>query len=398
MNYAPEVTGVGVYTTDVAAALAARGHQLTVITGLPHYPEWRTREGYTDLPDNFVEYTNGIELRRIRHFVPAAPKLWSRIRMEASFARRLFKVNLSTYDVVVVTVPALFSAIATVFKTARSEAPPIILWAQDIYSSGASTVSGAGERVARVLKRVESFPYRRAQAVIAIHDRLAQVLSQTLGVDPKVVSVVRNWTHIKIDRAPDVTRSEDTSAIVVLHAGNMGKKQDLLNVVEAARYADRNNLPIHFKLVGDGNSRETVEVASRDVNRLSIHDSLPGDAFMVELLRADVLLVNEDGRLTDMAVPSKLTTYFASGRPIVAATNPHSATASEIEASGAGVVVPSGRPNELVDAILSIFDDSHTAHAYGAAGQAFAAKMLSRDSAIEAFEEVLYRTIVRCAL
>ena len=124
---------------------------------------------------------------------------------------------------------------------------------------------------------------------------------------------------------------------VVLHAGNMGAKQGLANVLRASRLADQTNEPLLFVLMGDGNQRAELEAMGG--NRcLQIIDPLPSDLFPQALQAADILLVNERGGVTEMAVPSKLTSYFATGRPVIAATDPGSITAEEIERlRGAGL-------------------------------------------------------------
>ena len=72
---------------------------------------------------------------------------------------------------------------------------------------------------------------------------------------------------------------------------------------------------------------------------------------------SDVLLVNQRASVTNMSLPSKLTSYFASGRPVIAAASADSETASEIEASGAGIVVPPADPAALRGAILALKND-----------------------------------------
>ncbi|XGU20959.1 glycosyltransferase [Rhodococcus sp. 3Y1] len=125
---------------------------------------------------------------------------------------------------------------------------------------------------------------------------------------------------------------------IVLHTGNMGVKQGLENVVEAARLADEQSLPIRSVLVGDGNQRPNLEAAAVGVDRIDFVRPLDDQDFRTAMAAADVLLVNEAPGIVGMAVPSKLTSYFSSGTPIVAATDVASTTADEIRASGAGVV------------------------------------------------------------
>jgi hypothetical protein len=99
------------------------------------------------------------------------------------------------------------------------------------------------------------------------------------------------------------------------------------------------------------------------------------------LAGADVLLLNERPEVAEMCVPSKLTSYYAAGRPVVAATNARSAAASEMSASGAGVRVEPDRPDELLAGVLAIAGDRPRAEAMGQRGVAYAREVLSDDAA-----------------
>ena len=86
LNYAPELTGTGKYTGEMAAWLAAHGHEVEVICGLPHYPQWKLDAAYAD-GHSRVEQLDGVRVQRAAHFVPAADALGARarIRLETSF-------------------------------------------------------------------------------------------------------------------------------------------------------------------------------------------------------------------------------------------------------------------------------------------------------------------------
>ena len=83
LNYAPELTGIAPYTTRLAESLAAGGMSVDVITGYPHYPEWRLKDGYSGL--KMVETTRGVRITRYRHFIPRRVTAIGRVLLEASF-------------------------------------------------------------------------------------------------------------------------------------------------------------------------------------------------------------------------------------------------------------------------------------------------------------------------
>ena len=90
------------------------------------------------------------------------------------------------------------------------------------------------------------------------------------------------------------------------------------------------------------------------------------------LAAADVLLLSERPTQIDMSLPSKLTSYFAAGRPIVAAIPLGGGSAREVERSGAGLVVPAGEPERLLDALARLRAEPALGAELGAAGPAYA--------------------------
>ncbi len=94
-----------------------------------------------------------------------------------------------------------------------------------------------------------------------------------------------------------------------------------------------------------------------------------------------------------MAVPSKLTSYFAAGRPVLAATDDSGITAQEVRAARAGVVVPAGSPEKLLEGALTLAADTETAAAFGENGRAYRQTVLDESFAIDRFDSLLTKLI-----
>ncbi len=397
LNYAPETTGIAPYTTGVATGLRERGHQVRVLTGLPHYPEWRLRPGYEDAASLRGEL-DGVAVRRLRHFVPDPPSGLGRVRMEASFGARLAAaLSDDDVDAVVFISPALLSTAAGIARIRlrdRRSQTAVGVWVQDLYSRGVVETGAMSGRPAQLAAAFESRVLRTADGVVAIHDRFKSSISESLRVAPERITVIRNWTHLRpmppIDRAAARRKlGWDPETVIVLHTGNMGAKQGLEHVVAAAEHARAHGAPVRFVLVGGGNQRPLLEELGRGIDTMTFLDPLPDEEYQQALAAADVLLVNERPGVGEMAVPSKLTSYFTTGNPVLAATDADSITASEIIASGGGVVVPPDNPAQLVSAALELGRDRERAHTLGAAGRQFCARTLSRAHAIDQFEQWL---------
>lgn len=389
VNYAPEPTGISPYTTGMAEGLAARGHDVGVITSYPHYPWWRVPEEHRGLPAE--SHVNGVTVRRLRHYIPRRPNSVRRALFELSFGARALFARWGSPAAVVVISPALLAS-RLVAARARLQGIPLITWVQDIYTLGVGQASdGSGTRL---IAQVERSLADSSQRVVVIHDRFRDMFVDRIRTSAPV-DVVRNWSHVpEVDSARRAeTRRRMGWAdddIIVLHAGAMGAKQGLENVVHAAREATRRGSQVRFVLLGDGNQRWHLESMGADPH-LDFVDPLPDDRFLDTLAAADVLLANERPGLTEMSVPSKLTTYFATGLPVVAAVDASSTTADEVLAAGAGPVVPAGDPVALLSAIEALAERPDIAAECGAAGRRYRAAHLTQTAALDAFESTLMR-------
>jgi colanic acid biosynthesis glycosyl transferase WcaI len=392
LNYPPEPTGVAVYTGALAEDLEERGAEVRVITGVPHYPQWRVYDGYDK---SCIEVRDGLTISRRRHPVPASPRVVNRLGMELTFGFNAVIARWEEPDVVVLVNPALFSSILAALKAALCRCP-VVVWVQDIYSLAISETGRAGSLASGLVGWAERTLLNRAQGVVVIHERFKSYLVTQLGVDPDKVSIIRNWSHIDetsaltIDSRKEVRRQlgwrDDVT--VVLHAGNMGAKQSLSNVVEASRIADDREAPVLFVLMGAGSQSDQLKAMG--TNRcLQIIDPLSPELFPAALRAADALLINECEGLTEMSLPSKFTSYFATGLPIIAATDQGSVTAEELETAQAGIRVDADRPDLLVQAAMDLRNNPQNAHALGRRGLEFRKAHLSADSSLDSFHRLL---------
>ncbi|WP_224088564.1 glycosyltransferase family 4 protein [Arthrobacter sp. StoSoilB13] len=229
LNYSPEPTGNAPYTTSLAEGLSESGHEVTVLTGFPHYPSWRRNPEYRGWIH--TEVLNGVRVKRLRHYVPRKPTLASRMHMELSFGLRVMFARWENPDAVLVVSPALFSSgMAIARARLKPNRPAVGLWVQDIYSRGIVETRSGGGLLAKVMGKFESTILQAADGVAAIHERFRTFIIDSLSVSPEQVQVIRNWTHLP---ARPVAGQQEMRArlnwaaddVVVLHAGNMGMKQ-----------------------------------------------------------------------------------------------------------------------------------------------------------------------------
>lgn len=393
INYAPEPTGNAPYTSSLAQGLAAAGHSVRVITGYPHYPEWELKTGYSGWTR--TENFGGVKVTRLRHYIPQTPSSVQRMHMELSFGLRLMFVPWGKPDVVLTVSPALFSSGLAILRARLSwRRPAIALWVQDLYSRGVVETGAGGKGLGSIMAKVESFILRSADGVVVIHDRFRHYVMGSLGVSQDAIQIIRNWTHLPTSPTTGCDQIRallgwSEEEIVVLHAGNMGKKQGLENVIDAARLAQERNSKVRFVLMGDGNQRKFLEKKAAGLKSIQFIAPLPGEEFQQALAAADILLVNELPGVKDMAVPSKLTSYFNAGLPVIAATDPGSVTAMEIAASCGGVRVDAADPAALLQQAEALGLDKETANTLGSNGLRFRNETLSEEASIGHYDDFI---------
>jgi GTP cyclohydrolase II len=257
--YAPEGTGAAPYNTSLSRGLARRGWDVTVITGVPHYPSWR-REPLGDLPE-----IPGLTVERRDHFIPAKQSVLTRALYEASW----LATGAATFmpkrevDVVLGVTPGLSGATLAMAAAARYK-KPFVLWAHDLVGQTAqqSGFSGGG-KVAGLISSAEVGLAKRADRVVVFADGYTRYFAAN-GVDEGKIYRVRHWAHgAEAEAAVDAPSHRAAirarlgwkdDEIIVLHGGNMGFKQGLDNVLETAALA-KGRKDLRFVLLGERDAR-----------------------------------------------------------------------------------------------------------------------------------------------
>jgi colanic acid biosynthesis glycosyl transferase WcaI len=379
--YWPELAGNAPYVTGLAEHIAARGWDTHVACGFPHYPSWEAA------PRRPAERSSraGVQIHRRWHYVPAKQTALRRVVYEGSLLASGMTALRSTRrpDVILGISPSLSGA-ALASVASRVHRRPHGLLFQDLMGQAAaqSGVRGGGA-VSRMTRAAEWRFARGAQSVAVVSKGFRPYLEEG-GVDPGRIVEVRNWSQRS---APSRSREEtrallgwDEGTFVCVHAGNMGHKQDLGNVVRTAPLVDGR---AHLVLAGDGNERAALQQLASTfatANLEFLPPAAPGDYESI-LDAADLLVVNQRGAVSNMSLASKLTAYFSSGTPVVAACAAHSDTARLISEAGAGVVVAPDDPSALAAAILALREDESGRASLGERGRAYASEFMSEAAA-----------------
>lgn len=392
INYWPEETGNAPYSTGLAEHLASLGAKVTVVAGMPYYPSWTIGEGYEGRLRSH-ECRAGVGIHRFRQYIPASQDAIRRIAFEASFLlNALTARGIENPDLIVGVIPSLSDGVLAALAAKRFRAPLSLIVQDLVGQAAAQSGMQGGLRVAGATSSIEGWFARQADSIGIVAEGFRNRLLE-MGVHTERVHRVRNWTHIQhATLSPQETRARlglPLDARIALHAGNMGLKQGLENVVDAARLAVSINPNLLFVMMGDGNQRSMLEDRAAGLTNIRFVDPQDDEMFPNALAAADVLLVNQRPSVTDMSLPSKLTSYFSTGRPVVAAVASASECAHEVTASGGGLVTDPSRPQDLLAAILELTSDPENAAILGERGKHFADGMFTSHHALARLSEVI---------
>jgi glycosyltransferase involved in cell wall biosynthesis len=324
----------------------------------------------------------------------------SRAAYEATFFLHVLAASWRERpDMIVAVTPALGGAVAAALLSARVGRPLFVL-IQDLVAEAAERSGiGGGSRLAALTARLEGMALRPASTVGIVSEGFRAGV-EAYGVPPDRVIVVRNWVHIE---PSPLTRDEarrqlgwSSEPFVVLHTGNMGFKQDLGNVIQAARHVRDDR--IRVVLVGDGSQRAALANQAEGASNVELAPPVSTALYPVLLAAADVLLINERPGIGEMALPSKLTSYLAAGRLVVAAVPPDGPSARELRISGAAVLVLPGEPNQLAAVLDNIAGDPSSLGSMAGAGVKYASEHLTRESSLAAVSASLFGTTTHGSL
>ena len=398
IDYWPEVTGIGPYSAGVADHLASTGHDVTVLTGMPHYPQWRVWPDYAGMWRHSEE-RDGVHIVRRRHYVPTRQSAVRRAAYESSW---LVHAGLarppSRPDAVLGVIPSLSGGIIARLAAARARAAYGVV-VQDLVSAAAaqSGIEG-GRTVADLTRRLESWALSHATVVAPVAEAFRPALSAMGVADDRIVTLP-NWSHLP---EPNGDRRQTRQRLgwadddwIVLHAGNMGLKQGLDQVLDVGRLADRDGVPVRLVLMGDGSQREMLVERAAGIRSLEFRPFVPATELSDVLAAADVLLLSERATVVDMSLPSKLTAYFAAGRPIVAAVHPAGASAQEVQRAGAGLTAAAGDADALLGAIMGVRGRPDGGRAMGESGRQYARERLGKAATLAQVDVIIDRLLDR---
>jgi colanic acid biosynthesis glycosyl transferase WcaI len=400
MYYKPDNAATGILMAELAEELSQQGHDVRVITSMPHYstnsiwPEYRGKFWRRERQGN-------IFVQRVWSYVPVhKDKLLPRFFSYLSFTllSALAGLLMPRPDVIVTPSPSppLTNGISA-YLLGRLRGIPFITNIQDIYPDVAIRMGVMKNPVVVAgYKKLERFVYAHSQAVTVISEGFRRNLTDK-GVPPEKITVIPNFIDAKFVSPHPRHNSFSAdqgwdSKFVVLFAGNVGMSQGLDTVLEAAGLL-RETPDLLFAIVGNGASKPSL-VAQAEKMGLQNVQFLPYQSYSdvpVLYSSADIGLIPLRRGFTNDSVPSKLFTIMGVARPVIASVDADSETAEAITAAECGLCIEPENAAALADAILKLYRDPTRSAEMGRRGRLHVEAHYTRTSVARQYTAVFAR-------
>ena len=399
-NYQPELTGPAGYVTALAEFLAANGDSVTVLTSPPHYPHWKLYPGYNQ---TFFRRTeeNGVQVFRCPIYIPSVPTAFRRICYDLSytFSSLVKGLTLKNYDLVICVSPPL-----TIGLTAEVlgflKRCPYIFHIMDIIPDAPVALGMLKNRfIISALRSLEKHVYRKAGGIAAITPGFSDNLKDKGVGNLEKIALIPIWVDTN-EINPNLEGTDfrrefniPQDDFVITYSGNMGNKQGLETLIEAAALLTNGTSEnIRFLMVGDGAQKEylyNLSVAKKLVNTTFL-PLMPREQFPALLAASDILAITQRKSVTDICLPSKLISNCAAGKPIIAAVDANSETARFIDHAECGMVSEAENPSALKTSILNLQNDPQQAQKLGMNGRKHIEKFYKKEKILSEYRNFIH--------
>jgi colanic acid biosynthesis glycosyl transferase WcaI len=380
---------------DLAQGLRNRGHEVTIYTGKPNYPEGRFFPGYGFFGRG-DETFGGIRVIRVP-LVPRGDGGGFRLALNylsfAFFASLLapFRV-FGDFDVILVYEPSPVTVGLPALVLKALKGAPLLFWVQDLWPESVVAADVVRTRwILAGIERLVRFIYRRCNLILVQSQAFVGAIvrygipRQRIVFFPNTAEALYQPVELEPD-APE--RTQLPAGFRVMYAGNIGAAQDFATILGAADRL-RDEAVIQWIILGDGTARPWVE---SEIKRRGLGSSVhllgrqPVESMPRLFALADTMLVSlRRDPILALTLPSRVQSYLACGRPIIAALDGEGARV--IKEAGAGIVPGSGDADTLARAVMAIYRMPETARqAMGLRGRRYFEQHFGRETLLTRLE------------
>jgi glycosyltransferase involved in cell wall biosynthesis len=352
-------------SNDIALELTKRGHEVTVLTGLPNYPEGKIHKDYgffKRTKENF-QGVNVIRSWLVPRGKGGGVRLFFNYFSWAFFAsiRALFLSFQKEFDVILVHEPSPITQGFPAIVVKKIQKIPLHFWVLDLWPESLTSAGGINNKyVLSIFTKMVKYIYNNSDKILVSSKGFKESILAKGDYNDKLV-YFPNWAEDSILKGnsnypiPDLPKG-----FKIIFAGNIGVAQDVNSIIKTALIL-KEKTDIHFVFIGDGRSKVQLEdfVLENDLNQ-TVHflGRFPIDAMKTFFNQADVLLVSlKDELIFNVTVPAKLQAYLCTKKPILGMLNGEGAAI--INDANCGLSVNAGDSNGLAEKILKLYEMSN---------------------------------------
>lgn len=378
--------------SDICEALVKRGHSVTVITGIPNYPEGEFYPGYENISK--TESINGVNVIRckIRPRKTGNKNLALNYLSFVFYANRVLKKLDEEFDVVYGYQLSPVTSMLPAKKYSKNNGIPFYLYCLDVWPESIESLFHKGSLPYNVIKKTSRNIYKAANRIGVTSPCFKEYLSKLVGNNDNIAFLPQHAIEIldgsQGDTSTNLTKKEVVSFVFV---GNIGSSQNLEGVIRAlSNVQDKTKIKLH--IIGSGSSLESVKEKSR---KLGLNETVvfygrqPKSSLTQYYKTADVCIVSlrKEG-LVGNTIPGKLQEYMSAGKAILAFIDGDAAWV--VEKANCGVTVPSEDEKTLTEAFSLFFDKKRTA-AWGKNARTFYEENFTIEKHIDELEKEFLR-------
>ena len=400
--YPPEIGAPSARVSELAERWSQSGHEVTVLTGFPNHPTGEVHPDYLKRWRRlfFREKVAGVDV--VRTWLAPFPnrKPLERILNYTSFCvSAAFRgIFLRKPEVVIGTSPQLLVALAAWF-IARVKRAPVIFEVRDIWPEGiiASGVGGENSTLAKALRKISVFLYKRCDLVVVVSPAFKTELVTKYGVDPSKIEIVMNGVETDLfspegDPAADAETLGFDPRFLVSYIGTVGFAHGLGTLLDVAEVLREEMPDVQFLVLGEGAEKESLEVAAlaRGLDNVRFISQRPREQIPAILRSSEICLVLlKRTNVFKTVIPTKMLEFMACGRALIVGVD---GQAREIvEEADAGVFAEPEDAAALVGAIRALHGNSDERRRLGGNGRGYIVDRMSRAATADRYLEVLTR-------
>jgi colanic acid biosynthesis glycosyl transferase WcaI len=401
IQYPPDVNTSGVLMSQLCEGLAARGHDVSVLTTFPHYEKFRVWDEYRGKVVE-TDVRNGVDVTRTYVYANGKKQnMRNRLLSYLSFmalATVVGTLSRRSYDVILCSNGSFFSGLAATIL-GRIKGAPFIYNVQDLYPE-TPVQSGqiSNSTAIAMLEKLERFMYARSARVSVISPTFRDNLVGK-NIPVQKVATIPNFVDVDFIRPypKDNAFSREqglTEKFVVTHAGNLGYVYDLDALLDVAHVvADEQD--IQFLIVGDGVERARLSNRARSLGLSNVRFLPFQPRERLPLLRAasDVQVALYRNGSARFSMPSKVYEIMASGRPVLASADVDSDLWRLVQGVRCGICVEPHAPHKLAAALTALYRDPSLRTRMAERGRAEAVRAYSREAIVGQYEELCQQVV-----